>query len=135
MVKQVNVILFSGSRTLSKDQVYHVLSQYKFGLLLVGDCKIGGDLYALQYVKEKMIDYRKFNALWDYYGKSAGVIRNEEMVLDALKHYKGQLLGIGLIVNDSPGTTHCLTMMEKYHLPYEIWNFTTKKHLIHTGLI
>jgi len=120
-------IIFSGSRTLSRRLVYTYLSLYNFEEIYIGDCKTGGDKYALEYAKEHGIKYYVFEALWNIYGRAAGVIRNELMVKTALeKRGRRHLIGLVIIKDGSKGAKNMISQLQKYHIYYRPYYIVRK---------
>lgn len=67
----------------------------------------GADKMAVRYALEYGYEYKPFPADWKTYGKRAGMIRNEDMSVEAR-------WGIGFHVGDSPGTRNMISICKKY---------------------
>ena len=120
-------IVFSGSRTLKKETVYRILSKYKISKLYVGDCKSGGDKFALEYAKEHLIDHEVYEAYWDLYGRAGGVVRNETMVEDAKKK-SPFVFGVAIRKKMSKGTTNAIKHFNKYLVPHKVYHIGWKEN-------
>jgi len=122
-------IVFSGSRTLKKETVYRILDKYKISKLYVGDCKSGGDKFALQYAEEHLIDHEVYEAYWDIYGRAGGVVRNKFMVKDA-KEKSPNVFGIAIRKKMSKGTTDAIKHFNKYLVPHKVHHigYTNKEN-------
>ena len=83
MKNKISNIVFSGCRNFNdyrfiKSTLDSIIKNRNFKIL-VGDAN-GVDSLIVQYAKENNIPYQIFKANWDFYGKSAGPIRNRQMV-------------------------------------------------------
>lgn len=80
-----NRVIIAGSRTITD---YGILldavgkSMFEITEVLSGGAR-GVDTLAIRYAKERDIPYKIYKADWNKYGKSAGPIRNEEMINNA----------------------------------------------------
>jgi len=114
-------IIFTGSRDLTKEEVYNILNKYDFDYIFFGDCKTGGDFEAKNYVIENKIDFHKpFVADWGMYGLKAGPIRNERMV-KYVKRYYHNIYGIAIRKNKSRGTSDCIRAFLRYEMNYKLY--------------
>ena len=77
----INVVVTGGRDYLESSKVFTILSSFNINHLYVGDA-IGADQAAREWAGYHGISMTVFNADWAKYGKSAGPIRNGEM-LDA----------------------------------------------------
>ncbi len=76
----MKVVIVTGGRHYSnKERVYATLDILKPDLIVNGGAK-GADTLANQYALDKNIKCRVFEADWEEHGKSAGPIRNKEML-------------------------------------------------------
>lgn len=76
--------MITGSRKIiNKDYVKAILDTHIITKLLQGDA-IGVDSIARDYIASKDIKVETYKADWDKHGKSAGFIRNDEMVRDCI---------------------------------------------------
>lgn len=124
-------ILVTGSRTWDdvesiEKALQRALVQIPTGTevtLVHGDCPTGADRIAKDiwlgwitagYVPWKLgIEYHP--ADWHRLGKSAGPIRNAEMVASGID------FGLSFIRDDSPGATHCTELMAEARIPHNIY--------------
>lgn len=111
------VILITGAREWNNFQVVQkVLKEYKTGdnnkvLLIHGDCR-GADKIAGYVGKHLGFELSVKPANWKLYGKRAGVLRNLEMIQEALSYKTKAQQVIVLAFHDnidkSKGTKHCI---------------------------
>ncbi len=80
-VSNPKTILICGSRTWTDvDPIEKVLNQYSQNtIVLTGGCS-GADSIACRLAQEKNMITKVYPALWNKYGKSAGPIRNQQML-------------------------------------------------------
>lgn len=115
-------LLVSGGRDfnnyqLLKDKLDYYLSQKnKEDVVLLSGHARGADTLAEYYANEKRIKVEIFPANWDEYGKSAGFIRNAEMInkADAL---------IAFWDGKSKGTKHAIDLARKKNIRVVIVNY------------
>lgn len=96
-----------------------VLSKYLGEITLIvsgGAC--GADSMAEDFAKRHNIDTLIFKPDWNKYGKSAGFIRNEDII-------KNADLVIAFWDMESKGTAHSLSLAEKYGVKSIIINIKT----------
>lgn len=75
-------VLVCGSRHFNdKELMEDVLKQYAITEIIHGKAR-GTDSLAGEYGKSVSIPVAEFPALWDKYGKSAGPIRNRQMLVE-----------------------------------------------------
>ena len=95
-----------GSRNFSDYQkVKKVLDQLEISLIVSGGAK-GADTLGYQYALENSIETLIFRAEWDKYGKSAGYIRNVDIIDNSdivLAFWDGK----------SKGTLHSINLAKK----------------------
>jgi hypothetical protein len=106
------IILVTGDRDWKDDKfIWEVLDKFKDKhyphlMIVQGMCK-GVDYHAYQWARTRTVDYASFYAHWDYYGKSAGPIRNrhqfDTMNPDLVLAFHPD------IINGSVGTYHQVT--------------------------
>ena len=104
-----------GSRNFSNYTLLKsILEPYKSKLTLVisGGTK-GADSLGEKWAIENNIKTLIFLADWDKHGKSAGFIRNQDII-------KNCDCCIAFWDNKSPGTKHSLSLCEKYNKPYKV---------------
>ena len=74
-------VLVAGGRNYSNAaRIDEVLSRFSISELAQGGAS-GADALACKWAADRLIPVRTFNADWPQYGKAAGMIRNEEMLL------------------------------------------------------
>jgi hypothetical protein len=114
--------LIVGSRTFTdyefmKRKTDYLLQNYQDIVIVSGGAK-GADALAKRYALERNYKYVEFPANWDTYGKSAGYIRNEQM-LKFVSTY--QCRGcIAFWDGKSKGTKHNFSLAKKYNTPIKI---------------
>lgn len=75
-------VLVCGSRDFNDGELLEdVLKQWDIQTIIHGKAR-GADTLAGEYGKTNSIPVIEFPALWDKYGKSAGPIRNRQMLLE-----------------------------------------------------
>lgn len=77
-------LLICGSRNFNNYEVLKksILSlglSMKYVMILSGAAR-GADTLAIQFAEELGLQYKLFPALWEKYGRSAGMIRNSQMI-------------------------------------------------------
>lgn len=88
-----------------EEQLDKILSKYKVTKIHTGDCR-GTDTMAVTYAIKKGIPYTVFTANWNKYGRSAGPIRNQEMI-------KGTKLLVAFAHRNSKGTFNTIKLARK----------------------
>ena len=78
-------IMVTGSRNLTDRKfVEKMLREHCVGheieKIVVGDCKTGADAVALAFAERLLFDFEVFKANWNKFGRSAGPIRNRQIV-------------------------------------------------------
>lgn len=118
MGSNMKKLLVSGSRTITNRENVFLSIEYMVDAMLYGeDVTIiegganGVDALAREFAIEHNIPYEEHPADWEKNGRSAGYIRNVEMVKEA---------DIALIIWDgkSRGTAHMMKMCEKNGVRY-----------------
>lgn len=75
-------VLVCGSRTFNDYELLNgELNEYRFKEIIHGAAR-GADTLAGKYAEQYGIDVRAFPALWDKHGRSAGAIRNKQMLVE-----------------------------------------------------
>lgn len=75
-------IMVTGSRGWKHvGLIRRLLTQLRPTLIIHGDCKQGADAMADTIATSMGIPVKKYPAQWETYGKSAGFIRNTEMIV------------------------------------------------------
>lgn len=106
-----------GSRTFNNyELLVSILEQYKSKItLVVSGAAKGADSLGERWAIKNNIKTLIFPADWEKYGKRAGFIRNEDII-------KNCDCVIAFWDGISKGTTHSLSLCEKYNKPYKIIN-------------
>jgi hypothetical protein len=89
-----------------------VLSDYGISMIISGGAR-GADALAELYAKDMGIEFKVIPAEWDKYGKSAGFIRNQEIIKECdecVAFWDGQ----------SRGTAHDIELCKKYNKPCNV---------------
>lgn len=124
-------LLLTGSRTWDDaktlrqalEAVASGLAQAGTDRLIVahGACPNGADELGDQWVRyhrgDPLVVAERHPALWQKFGKRAGMVRNELMVS------KGADLCLAFIRDASPGATHCAELASDAGIPLRIWHF------------
>lgn len=102
-------------------------SKFKITEVLCGEAK-GPDILGKEWAINNNIEYRSFKPNWNKYPKTAGMIRNADMLLhaDAL---------IILIYNNSSGSEHMLTIAKRKGIPVFLVRKEKSKPLLPTFTI
>lgn len=116
-------VLVTGSRTWTDaDEVaYALLKVYnEFGpfTLVTGACPQGADRIAEQVVTDwelSAMAVERYPAEWDKYGKSAGFIRNQMMVMTKPD------LALAFLMDDSPGTKNTIRLCRAHGVPIQVF--------------
>ena len=98
--------IIAGSRTITDYQLIEDCCQLENITEVVSGTARGVDKLGEQYANNHNIPVKLFPANWDYYGKSAGYKRNEEMA-----DYADQL--IAFWDGNSRGTEHMIRIAQK----------------------
>jgi YspA, cpYpsA-related SLOG family len=77
----MRVLVCGGRKYNNSIKIEEVLSQYKIDCLIEGGAW-GADYHAAQYAHKYGIWNEKYPAEWARYGKSAGMIRNRQMLTE-----------------------------------------------------
>lgn len=122
MTKDKVFLLVAGSRSIKdKDIVFKIIFRYikengwkrdDIAGMIVGAAP-GIDTLAEEFARRHGIQPIILPALWDYYKKPAGFIRNSNMV-DLATHV------LLIRENDSPGTGHTLSLVSQKKIPYKL---------------
>lgn len=111
-------VIIAGGRNfndyqLLKSTMDKLLSNIKDKIVIICGQARGADTLGEIYAKEKDYEVNYYPANWDFYGKSAGYIRNEEMAKnsDAL---------VAFWDGKSRGTKHMIETAKKYNLKIRI---------------
>lgn len=108
-------VLVCGSRTFNDYELMkEVLGVRHITTIIHGKAR-GADSLAGRYSEELSIDVIEFPAEWDKYGRSAGHIRNGQMVTEGKPH-----LVIAFWDRSSRGTQDMINQAEKAGVPVEV---------------
>lgn len=111
--------IIAGSRQLysktDSEEIKKILNVYKhmISCVLTGMAE-GPDKIAYYWAVENGIDYVEYNPDWSKYGRSAGIMRNEDMGREA------DLL-IAFWDGKSPGTKHMIEFMFNKNKPFLLY--------------
>lgn len=115
-----------GSRTfIDYDYMCQTLKWFDIKQIISGGAK-GADALAKRYAEEHNIDYKEFPANWDKHGKSAGYIRNKQIV-DAADEV------VAFWDGESKGTQHTITITEEQGKPLHVYKPIWKDELAMMG--
>jgi len=113
--------IIAGSRRIYKDNtvnfIQEIVDKSGFNIeILVCGMAHGVDMMAHFWARETGIPIKEFPADWDKYGKSAGPIRNQEMLkyADAL---------IAIWDGESKGTKHMISIAKKKGIKVFIYDY------------
>ena len=100
---------------LAKRTLLNVLYHYRTFDIISGHV-VGAGRLGERFAEEYSVDYKVFMPEWDKYGKSAGIIRNEEManLADIL---------IAFWDGESAGTRHMIKCTGKLDKPIYVYNY------------
>lgn len=93
----------------------HNLDQEK--VIIHGGCPTGVDFIADMIAREEKWNTEVFLADWSKYGKSAGPIRNRQMIIEGKPD-----MAILFLSPQSRGTKNMLTLIEQYKIPHIVIN-------------
>jgi hypothetical protein len=118
----VSRVLITGSRTWPDDdqvlpeQIAHLWLRFPLATLVHGGCPKGADGQAGRIWAKLGGTVEVHEAQWDVYGRSAGMVRNTEMVR------AGADLCLAFILRESTGALMCARSAEMAGIP--VWRFT-----------
>lgn len=106
------VIVTGGRNYSDRNFIYQTLDHFKPTEIINGGAS-GADRISTEYAKERNIPLKIYNADWDFYGRSAGPVRNELMLSENSD-------AIVLAFAGGKGTQDCVTRaivkkMKIYH--------------------
>jgi len=125
-------LVLTGSRTFDDAKtIREALDAVARGLIEAGDpelvvrhgaCPSGadaiGDMWVRSWTDPALhVTADRHPALWQRFGKRAGMVRNEQMI--AL----GCSLVLAFIRDDSPGATHCAELAAEQGIPLRVWRY------------
>lgn len=123
-------LLVAGTRTfddyeLLSRKILQLTTKYKNNICIVSGGAKGADTLAEKYAKDHNLEFFKFPAQWDKYGKSAGFIRNEEMHQFIAQHeHRGCVL---FWDGKSKGTKHNIGLSRIYKNQLRIIKYENKR--------
>lgn len=114
-----NLIIVCGSRVYDNydkfcSSLERFLSKYDSADIISGGAR-GVDTMAIRYANLHNIPLHVFNANWNVYGKSAGYIRNAEMLEFARNN--GNPIVLAFWDGKSKGTAHMIKIATKKNVP------------------
>ena len=115
-------VLIAGGRDFNDYELLKMKCDYFTGFMPTGEIVIisgharGADLLGERYAEERQRKLEIHPADWEKYGKSAGYIRNKEMVDEAD-------MAICFWDGKSKGTEHTINLCEKKGIPCKIVNY------------
>ena len=92
-------------------------------IIIEGEAR-GADSMARKVAEELDIAILKFPAQWDKYGKAAGPIRNQQMLIEGKPDY---VLAFHDDIKHSKGTKDMVNRARKTSIPTEVWT--------HSGIV
>jgi hypothetical protein len=111
-------ILITGSRDWANwNLLNNTLNEYanEHDIVIVhGDCPTGADAMAQRWASNQKVQVERYPANWKRYGRSAGPIRNQEMV------DLGADICIAFPLPQSRGTIHCMNAARKAGIPVRV---------------
>lgn len=127
-------LLIAGSRSFNDFELLWSFTKESIGIMrkkypdadlkIVSGSATGADSLGIRYAKMNIIPYKEFPAKWNLYGKSAGPIRNKEM-LDYI------LEGIPCLLafwnGESRGTKYMIDIAEKAGVPITVVRYTRSR--------
>lgn len=105
-----NFVDYDKLKTYCDDKIYNPIDPYIITEIVSGHAN-GADKLGELYALERNIPIKLFKPNWKKYGKSAGYIRNIDMV-------KYADIAIFFRINNSRGTTYCLEEWKETKKPY-----------------
>lgn len=120
-------IIICGSRdfndySLLKNCMDDLITVYNDDIEIVSGCARGADTLGERYAKENNIPVKRFPAEWDNYGRSAGPIRNKQMI-DYANLNKG--ICVAFWDGKSHGTRFSIDYAKEVGLPVEVFKYKT----------
>ena len=111
-------ILVTGSRdwadwNLLNDTLNEYANEQNI-VIVHGDCPTGADAMAQRWVDYQGVRVERYPADWDKHGKSAGPIRNQQMV------DLGADICLAFPLPQSRGTVHCMNAARKAGIPVRV---------------
>ena len=131
--KELRVII-AGSRDFTNydflsNQVHLILNAYKatndnLNITIISGNARGVDQMGERFAKNNNLNLKMFPANWDKYGKSAGYLRNEEM----LNYAMNESYPILIVFWDgiSKGTKHMIDIADKKQVPIYKFDIITR---------
>jgi hypothetical protein len=116
-------ILICGDREYEDASMIHaflrkLISQgHQIECVIEGECR-GADLLARKVAEGMAIPVEKFPALWDTYGRSAGPIRNRQMIIEGQPNL---VAAFHSDIKNSRGTLDMIFAANKAGLPVRLY--------------
>lgn len=99
-----------------REKVNFCLATVDVAVEIISGKAKGADTLGEKYAKERGLPIKEFPALWDTYGKAAGIYRNEDMA-----HYATHL--IAFWNGKSRGTKHMIDTARRLNLEVRIFRY------------
>lgn len=117
-------LLICGDRNWSDgNAIREVIKQFNPSVIIEGECK-GADILARLSAETMRIEVLKFPANWQMYGRSAGSIRNSQMLKEGNPDI---VVGFHYNIEESKGTRDMLTRAKKAGKPTFVFNGVLKE--------
>lgn len=108
-------VLVCGSRRFNDRKLLdEILSRLDITTVIEGQAR-GADSLAREYAEGRGIPVLSFPAQWDKHGKTAGPIRNLQMLTEGKPDYV-----VAFLAKDSKGTKHMIEIAEKAGIPVKV---------------
>lgn len=109
--------IICGSRTINDyEMLKQAISESKFDITeVVSGCASGADYLGEKWALEQKLKIHKFPAKWELYGKSAGFLRNREMINFIKQSNDGCVIALWDEV--SKGTAHTILLAKAANIP------------------
>lgn len=118
-------VIIAGSRKFDDynellNAAVNVISLYPYDdVEIVSGHALGADMLGERFASEEGYKLKIFPAHWEYYGKAAGPIRNEQMAKYAAEANLGIL--IAFPIGESKGTHNMIKLARQYGLEVHIF--------------
>ncbi len=117
----MNRLLVTGSRRWTdreciRDVLRKYIAQVGPSVMLNGACPSGADILCAQIGERLGFTIERYPAQWHVHGKSAGFVRNLQMIRDGQPTHC-----VAFIVQESKGATHCAEAAIAAGIPTKIF--------------